>query len=278
MPSNKILTILIICFGVVVSVWFISNKQKNLSQNSVVSNSDSVTAEPAILIKNTDYDWKKILTDSKTDSKVIDLTKTVNLGSEDSTLTDQLARDVLSQYLIIAKNGQEVTSDVASQIAQNALSLPDYKPSSVTYIRENLKIVKKSDPLTYEAYSQKINQALMSVYYDVKVDPINILVKSLQSDTETELKKLDPLITINKNTIKTLVEMEVPEGAVALHLNLLNSSSKILTNLESMRVAVTDPVKVFTVIGDYSTNMMNFGKAVNELNVLLRKKTVVDFR
>jgi hypothetical protein len=24
--------------------------------------------------------------------------------------------------------------------------------------------------------------------------------------------------------------------------------------------------------------MMNFGKAVNELNVLLRKKTVVDFR
>jgi hypothetical protein len=278
MPSNKTLTIFILCLGVVISVWFVTNKQKRLSQNTV-SKKDGVVAQDPIAIKNTDYDWKKILTDSnKANSKVIDLTKTVNLSEGDNTLTDQMSRDILSQYLIVAKNGDGLTPDMASQIVNNTLSLPDYKPSFVTYIKENLKIVKKDDPVTFETYSQKINQALMPVYYEVKVDPIAILMTSLQSDNETELKKLDPLIVINKKAIKTLVEMEVPESAASLHLYLLNTSSKILSNLEAIRVAVSDPVKIFTVIGDYSQNMSEFGKTVTSLNALLKQKTIINIR
>jgi hypothetical protein len=34
MPSNKTLTIFILCLGVVISVWFVTNKQKRLSQNT----------------------------------------------------------------------------------------------------------------------------------------------------------------------------------------------------------------------------------------------------
>jgi hypothetical protein len=278
MPSNKTLTIFILCLGVVISVWFVTNKQKRLSQNTV-SKKDGVVAQDPIAIKNTDYDWKKILTDSnKANSKVIDLTKTVNLSEGDNTLTDQMSRDILSQYLIVAKNGDGLTPDMASQIVNNTLSLPDYKPSFVTYIKENLKIVKKDDPVTFETYSQKINQALMPVYYEVKVDPIAILMTSLQSDNETELKKLDPLIVINKKAIKTLVEMEVPESAAGIHLYLLNTSSKILSNLEAIRVAVSDPVKIFTVIGDYSQNMSEFGKTVTSLNALLKQKTIINIR
>ncbi len=278
MPSNKTLTIFILCFGVVVSVWFINNKQKSLSKTTPTKK-DGVVAEDPIAIKNTDYDWKKILTDSnKANSKVIDLTKTVNISEGDNTLTDQMSRDILSQYLIIAKNGQGLTPQMASKIVDNTLSLPDYKQNSVVYIKENLKIIKKDDPLTFDAYSQKINQALISVYYDVKVDPMAILVNGLQSDNEKELKKLDPLIVINKSTIKTLLEMEVPEAAIPMHLNLLNASSKILSNLEAIRSAVSDPVKVFSVVGDYTTNMQNFGKAVTTLNAFLSKKTVTEFR
>ncbi len=278
MPSNKTLTIFILCLGVVISIWFVTNKQKRLSQNTV-SKKDGIIAQDPIAIKNTDYDWKKILTDSnKANSKVIDLTKTVNLSEGDNTLTDQMSRDILSQYLIVAKNGSGFTPDMASQIVNNTLSLPDYKPSYVTYIKENLKIVKKDDPITFETYSQKINQALMPVYYEVKVDPIAILMTSLQSDNETELKKLDPLIVINKKAIKTLVEMEVPESAAGIHLYLLNTSSKILSNLEAIRVAVSDPVKIFTVIGDYSQNMSEFGKTVTSLNALLKQKTIINIR
>ena len=94
MPSNKILTIFILCFGIVVSVWFVTAKRQSLSQNNAVNNNNGVKAEPAIAIKNTDYDWKKILNDSAPKKqKVVDLTKTTAIGEEGTTLTDQMSRD-----------------------------------------------------------------------------------------------------------------------------------------------------------------------------------------
>ncbi len=278
MPSNKILTIFILCLGVIVSVWFVADKQKRISQSSEIKK-DNIEVAPPIAIKDTNYDWKKILTDSnKANAKVIDLTKTVNIAGEGTTLTDQMSRDILSQYLILAKNGQQITPEMATDIVNTTLSLPDYKPDYVEYIRENLKVTPKNDPVTFDNYSQKISQALISVYYDVKVDPMAIFVNGLQTENEEELKKLDPLIVINKKAIKTLLEMEVPSEAVPLHLNLLNSSSKILGNLESMRTAISDPIKIFTVSGDYSVNTVEFGKSITNLNALLKQKTVINFR
>lgn len=278
MPSNKILTLFILCLGVIVSVWFVADKQKRISQSSEIKK-DNIEVAPPIAIKDTNYDWKKILTDSnKANAKVIDLTKTVNIAGEGTTLTDQMSRDILSQYLILAKNGQQITPEMATDIVNTTLSLPDYKPDYVEYIRENLKVTPKNDPVTFDNYSQKISQALISVYYDVKVDPMAIFVNGLQTENEEELKKLDPLIVINKKAIKTLLEMEVPSEAVPLHLNLLNSSSKILGNLESMRTAISDPIKIFTVSGDYSVNTVEFGKSITNLNALLKQKTVINFR
>jgi len=276
MPSNKTLTIFILCFGVVISVWFITKKQQTLSQNNVVKKTGGIEAEPAIAIKNTDYDWKKILNESAPkNQKVIDLTKNTTI-EEDTTLTDQMSRDFLSQYLIAAKNGTEVTPEVASQIAQNTLSLPDYRPISVVYIKENLKIVKKSDPVTVGKYRDKINQVLIPLYYSLKDNPVTILVNSLQSEKETELKKLDPMILVSKNSVKSLLEMEVPEGAIGFHLNLLNTTSNSLSDLEAMRVAISDPVKVFSVVGNYSQNMINFGNAVINMNDYLQKNSVIN--
>jgi hypothetical protein len=68
------------------------------------------------------------------------------------------------------------------------------------------------------------------------------------------------------------------KAAASLHLYLLNTSSKILSNLEAIRVAVSDPVKIFTVIGDYSQNMSEFGKTVTSLNALLKQKTIINIR
>lgn len=277
MPSNKILTIFILCFGIVISVFFVTKKQQSLSQSNTLNKSDGVKAEPAIAIKNTDYDWKKILTDSTPkNQKVVDLTKTTAIGEEGTTLTDQMSRDFLSQYLIAVKNGTDVTPEVASKIAENTLALPDYRPGSVVYIKENLKIVKKTDPATVGKYRDKINQVLIPLYYNLKDNPVTILVNSLQSDSETELKKLDPMILISKNAIKYLLDMEVPENAVGFHLNLLNSSSNTLSDLEAMRVAVSDPVKVFSVVGTYSQNMINFGNAVINMNDYLLKNSIIN--
>lgn len=70
--------------------------------------------------------------------------------------------------------------------------------------------------------------------------------------------------------------MEVPEGAIGFHLNLLNTTSNSLSDLEAMRVAISDPVKVFSVVGNYSQNMINFGNAVINMNDYLQKNSVIN--
>ena len=60
MPSNKILFILIICFGIVVSVYLFSRNSNN--SKFLTQGIDGVSTNPYINIEeNTNSDWKKIL-------------------------------------------------------------------------------------------------------------------------------------------------------------------------------------------------------------------------
>lgn len=273
MPSNRVLTILIISFGLITSIWLFARDYQK--EESVAKNNIAVIAEPAIKIeKPLNDDWKKILKKIDGNEKVTNVIKNSSTNEEDdTTLTDQMSRDFLSQYLMAVKEGINVTPEVATQIAQNTLSLPGYKQTSVVYIKENLKIVSKSDFVTIQKYKESINQALIPIYYSIKDEPMTILLNSLSKEEEADLKKLDPIITINKNAIRNLLDMEVPEGATKLHLDLLNVCSQILSDLEAMRVALTDPVMVSSAIGNYANHVRSFGISISNLNAYFIKNT-----
>ncbi|TSC70558.1 MAG: hypothetical protein CEO12_279 [Parcubacteria group bacterium Gr01-1014_46] len=277
MPSNRTLAVLVLCLGIVVSVWLFSKKSTFTNQDVVLKNTQPVSVDSIIKIEGEkNDDWKKILVNvDPKNQKVIDLTKNNTVREDDTTLTDQMSRDFLSQYLMAVKEGIDVTPEVASQIAQNTLSLPGYKQGAVVYIKENLRVSTKTDPESMRIYREKINQAMISVYFNVKDDPIAIVVKALQEENENELKKFDPIITINKDAIKSLLDMEVPPSAVKVHLDLLNTSSLILSDLESMRVAISDPVKVFSAIGSYSTHISSFSTALSNMSLYLTKNTQI---
>lgn len=272
MPDKKVLTILIICFGLVVSVWLMSDK---IGQKATqVAKKDSVSAEPAILTnENTNADWKKMLT--AVDSKSVnftDLTKNVALP-EDDTITDQISRDILTQYMLSAKNGVSVTPEVAKNIADMTLTMPQYKSESVVYLVENLNIVK-NDTEILKKYKTSLNQAIMPVYYDISNDPMEIMLVAIQTDSEKDIKKLDPIIKINEDLVKNLKNMPVPEKLTVLHLNLLNESSAILHVLKSMRTVVTDPIKGFTVLGEYPNHLNAFKEDVIKIDQLLKKSNI----
>ena len=159
MPSKKTISVSIVCLGIIVSVWLFAKQPTE--QGLVAKSENKGEVVPAIQIKEkTNDDWKKILTSiDQKNQKILDLTSKNKVNpQDDTTLTDQMSRDFLSQYLIAVKNGVDVTPEVAGQIAQKTLSLPEYKQSSVVYIIQNLKIVKKSDPVTVGKYKDKIKR------------------------------------------------------------------------------------------------------------------------
>lgn len=271
MPSNKTLSVLIVCLSLVLSVWIFSND--DTQKNASVENSGDSEVVPAIQIaKGVNDDWKKILSSVDKKTPYEDLTQ--NLAEDnDSTLTDQLSKDFMSQYLLAIKSGETINKETANVIARNTLSLPDYNISPVKYIRQNLKIIPQGDIITMRTYKEALNEGLETMYYSINDDPLNTVVNALNTENETELKKLDPIIKVNKSMVKYLLSMKVPEKAVSTHLELLNLSSAILFDLEGMRVGLEDPIKIFISISNYPQNLINFADVVNRMNQFLINNT-----
>lgn len=274
MPSSKTISILIVSLAAVFSVWIFADKQEVEKNKLAIKNKENVVVTPAINIDGPENDdWKKILTtlDAKKE-KVVDLTKT-GANESDTTLTDQMSRDFMSQYFLAVKAGQTITPEIAKTIAQNTLSLPEYNAKSVVYIRQNLKITQKNDSATMQKYKQQINQSLQSIYYELKDNPFVVLINALKTENLEDLKKIDPIIAINKAQIKYLLGMEVPESAVDIHLKLLNVSSSILLDLESMRAGLEDPVKIFPAIAKYTEDSAQFKTVIESMNEFLLKNS-----
>jgi type 1 fimbria pilin len=79
-----------------------------------------------------------------------------------------------------------------------------------------------------------------------------ILEKALNSDDASQLTKMDAYITANQAFINDLLNINVPSDASKLHLELLNASSDILSNMQSMRNTFVDPVTGMAGMSQYN--------------------------
>ena len=271
MPSKKILVVFIIFFGIVISVWFIAKKQQTLKQLAP-SKIANVTAESPIQIKDADYDWKKIITNI--DSKELKVEKILNGEDEfdENNLTDQMSRDLFSKLMFASKQG-EVDSNIAKGIAESTLSSSQYtKISGVTYLSSNLKIVQNNDLETIRKYYESMNKSMGARLLKNVETPISIVDKAMLSQNPAELLKLNPYIEVTKGMIKDLLAMEVPQEVAHLHLNMLNSYSKLQTSLEGIKIMFDDPVNAVLVIPLYAESIESFNSSIITLNNYFQSK------
>lgn len=264
---NKIYTVLVICIGIIISVWLVksSSNVKNYPQLT----EKTVVTEPYRNIERSD-DWKKILTavdNSKIDTSLISQKDTSAVAEPDNTVTDQVSRDFLSQYLLAVKNKGGTTPEDAVTIAQNTISLSNFGQSGgAKYIASNLKINTSTDSSVLRSYRNKLQKIIFDRTTAVKDDPIRVVVTSLSTEDEQELKKLDGIIAQSKGFIDDLLKLETPKNAVALHLSLLNSASLLLSNLEAMREILNDPIRGLSGIGQYSQTLLQVNLAIENFS------------
>ena len=192
---------------------------------------------------------------------------------DDTTLTTQMARDFMSQYLLLKKGGQAITEAEISQIANNVLSLPTYtKSEGAVYIALNLKITNNIDKSTVSRYRDDVNWTLKTRSMQVKDGPVSILNEAMNTQNQATLDRLDGIISITEGLIQDLLAIEVPKDAVSVHLGLLNAVSNILASLEAMKLAFIDPVKSYAGTNQYNNNVINFQTALSDENDYFIKK------
>lgn len=263
----------VICFGIVVSVYLFARNSKNIPLLS--GNDVQVSANPYINInKNTNTDWQKVLTNV---DPGLNNTTTV-LGSNDpnqfdeTSVTAQLSRDVFSRYLLVANQPGGITTDAANQIADQTLSNNQYtQVAGAVYSEMDLHIVSANSD-NIKKYTDEMNLILKNRSSQVKVNPLEILSVATQNEDEQELTKLDPIILTAKNFINDLVGIQVPQDAVQVHLDIINSSSNMLSDLEAIRALFTDPVKGLSGVSQYTAHLANFQTAVENMSTYLNSR------
>jgi len=273
MPSNKILTILIICAGVVISIFLF--KRNPSAAGTAIRDANGLVAVNPTEGTNQNTDWKKILVDMGPKNQIFTNVAPDDETFDETTLTAQMAKDFFSQYLTLKKGKQPITADEINKIAENTLSLSEYtKATGALYLASNLHINQNSGAEILRKYRDSLNKSVEGRLGEIQVkeDPMAILVAAVNKDDEKEIAKLDPIILAGKDIISDLLYMEVPKELVAMHLSLLNASSNLLLNLEQMRVTLSDPVRSFAGASQYSKHLVEFQTALANLNSYLLQK------
>ena len=269
MPSRKIITTLILCLAGIASVWLIEKSQPESFKKEILKNSIS-----AVSNENTDTststEWKRILISlDKKSQDYEDLTKNNDEIFDDTTLTAQMSRDFMSQYLILKKGGKEITQEDIDKITQNTLAGSQYNSlTGPVYIYKNIKIVPDT-ATSLRKYKNDINLSMKNRSLELKENPTFILSNSAKTNDPALAEKLDVMIKASKGFIGDGLAMEVPSSAVSAHLNIINSVSNIVASVEAMKTIYNDPVMAMMGLSQYNKYMVLFQQRLEELNSYL---------
>ena len=254
------------------SVWLLA---KNTPVGVKTKASDLSSTSYQNNVDTTNSDWKGLL--SSTDLQNTDKVTNVSAGNsgtfDETTLTAQMARDLFSRYLLIANKSGGPTTDDADQIATQVLTSPSYTQSSgAVYVASNIKIISQTDQTTVRTYYQNLSQKMSARAPSTPGNPITILNKALQTESDSDLSKIEPFIVAYKGVVSDLTTISVPADATAVHLALLNAYSNLLSDTQAMRQALVDPVKAIAAINQYEKHYTDMQNALLNINNYFGKK------
>jgi len=288
LKNQKIFFVLIICIACIVGVWIFKSQTQRISQKINTVTAEDPRNIPKELDTDEDgvEDWLEILlgtdptnpdTDGDGTSDGQEITdgrdpriksprdenpyvmtsllasneSGIVLENDNETLTDQVSKDFLGRYLLLKQNGGQITSDQAIQIAELSLSSSENKIEAPVYGQDDIKISLNSDKTTVDNYMKYYNDSVIKNLVNKAGNELFILEQSINKDSETEIKKLDPIIDGYKTFISEMTKIEVPNDVVLIHLEVLNNSSLMLKHLESIRDIFNDPLKAFIYLSTY---------------------------
>ncbi len=269
MPSRKVITTTILCLSAVVSIWLIQRTPTGILKQTTKNTVSVVPFDENI--ENTNTDWKKLLVSiDKKPSPIEDLTKNNDSEFDDTTVTAQMSRDFMSQYLLLKKGGRELTQEDLNRISMNVISSPQYnKIDAPVYLTKNLHISQNNDIYSLRKYRDSINLILKNRSLEIKNNPLMVLNASMKTNDSSLLDRLNIIVDASNGLIHDFLAVEVPSSAVNVHLSLMNSVSNIAITTESMKELYNDPVKAMIGLSQYNTYIASFQKSLTSINSYL---------
>lgn len=287
MAHQKVLVTLIICIGVITSVFLISNIHTP-SNTSPKKRVDVLAHIDKTADSDTDgdglKDWEESLIGTNPQNKDTDgdgtsdgdevaqgrdprkagpndkanteqTTLTSTAPGEENTLTDQVSKNFFAQYLLAKKGGQEITPEIAVQIAESVMQNVPMESTAKQYGVKDIVIVPDSEQAN-TTYVTKFIAILKKYPPPSKENELEIVLKALDTQKETDLKKLDPIISGYKNILTETLTLKVPKSLAPDHMIYLNALSSVHTDIIEMRQIFDDPMRAYIGYAHYQRNAL----------------------
>ncbi len=276
MAHQKVLVTLIICIGVITSVFLISKIQTTSKNSTAKKTADILSMIDKSSTGDTDKDdlkdWeegligtnptnvdtdgdgttdgeevkqgrdpKKVGPNDKASTEISPLVIN-SVENEDNTLTAQVSRNFFGQYLLAKKGGQEVTPETALEIAELVMQNIPVESNAKQYQLKDITIVPKTlESQTF--YIETFIRVLKANPPKSKENELQIVMKAVESQNPADIKKLDPIIQAYKNILTEILKIPVPKDLVPEHMIYLNALSSVYTDLSEMRLVLEDPMR-----------------------------------
>lgn len=302
MAHQKVLVTLIVCIGIITSVFLVSKSKFNApavptnpQKADVLSNIDT--------IPNNDSDgdglkdWEESLigtnpqnkdsdSDGTSDGDEIDqgrdpkktgpddknthqnaTTDTLSANiSGDVTLTEQASKEFFSRYVAAKQQNVTITQEEAALIAKSVIENTYTTPTVKIYTKNDISVITDSSELAKKTYAQALATAINKNSPKNTQHELTIFATALQSQKEVDIVKLDLIIQGYKGIINDTLKIKVPQDALAYHLMYLNSLSTIVDDLSYMRLIISDPIKAYAGFSNYQKDVLRLKISFENLN------------
>lgn len=202
---------------------------------------------------------------------VTDATKTSAKIELEKTETAKISRDLFAYYMEAKRSGVPLDADVQKQIIDQAFSNKIIGQEPKQYSSADVRVVQSTD---LKKYGNDLGLALTVGQTSNTTSEIEILNTALNTNKPEEIKKLDPIIVGYSAILTAMSVVSVPNEMLDYHLELLNSVSKVLTDIKSFRMIFEDPIVGLSGVGSYSKDLEAMRNALKQIEAVFGARGV----
>lgn len=187
-------------------------------------------------------------------------------GEDSLTTTDLVGRQLISDYLNLAANGQVSEEDILSLADKYADSIADIKTApKVTSLDISVVSNAKVNFQKYDSITTEIERRRINKISSIADDPNKI--DTSDTSLSDAAKKIATAYGVAAEELKNI---EVPSSLLQLHINLVNNYLSISSGMESISSENSDSALSFAgIIGARNSIQSREGIVEDIIEVLL---------
>ncbi len=194
-------------------------------------------------------------------------------GTRKLTLSEQISRELFSQYMAAKQGGRAFTADDEKQILLHFFNNPPPLAETVRYSEKDLPASAGGVAALHD-YGNDLASILLSHADPKGENELLTLQSAVDSEDPAKLEKLAARRTAYQGATKDLLTIPTPPEAIALHLDLLNAVAAMEQGVSGMQIVFADPVKALATIGQYPQGLDQFYATISAIGKMLVKEKV----